>query len=363
MGGLLAGNLPVRPVGRATPAAPRTIPAHGPTTPPRRMKPAFARAEMPYRAPAEREPLRLAFVGQGTFFEACALTRDLPQLRTRFVEFRHGGNLGEMLAVLDGWRPHVVLVFRPEIVPAGAFADLDAATLGFLTEPLPRVAGGGVAHADLEARLDALRAVDPANFDRIVAFDPHIVGAADGVLPVWRSLPLPVDDRFYADPRRIEGRPRPMFVGRSTEHRENLLLPSKHAFDVLHAAFGVDAHRLDALMREHDIGINLHNEPYPSFENRVSLHLAAGHLVISEPLSPTHGLEPGIDFIEISTPHDLYAAIETCMQVPNAYHRVRVRGRQKAELFRASSVYPRIVHDLLLDLRAFGSPRLDAAGR
>ncbi len=46
-------------------------------------------------------------------------------------------------------------------------------------------------------------------------------------------------------------------------------------------------------MREHHVGINLHNEPYLPFENRVSLHLAAGHLVLSEPLDPLHG--PGRD--------------------------------------------------------------------
>ena len=126
---------------------------------------------------------------------------------------------------------------------------------------------------------------------------------------------------------------------------------------MLHVAFGVDAERLDAPMRAHDVGINLHNEPYPSFENRVSLHLAAGHLVLSEPLDPTHGLEPGIDYLEVSTPEHLHATIALLQRSPNAHHRVRVRGRMKAEGFRASRVYPRLVHDLLLDLRAFGTER------
>ena len=323
------------------------------STPP--TAPAFAREGLPYAAPAAGEALRLAFVGQGTFFEACALTRDQPDLATRFVEFRQGGDAGRLLAELTAWRPHVVLVFRPEIIPHGAFAGLDAATLGFLTEPLPRV--DGVAHEDLELRLKALRRVDPGNFDRIVAFDPRIVATAERVVPVWRSLPLPVDDRFYADVRPIRGRPRVMFVGRSTPYREQLLTAAKHSFDVLHVAFGVDAARLDALMREHHVGINLHNEPYPSFENRVSLHLAAGHLVLSEPLDPTHGLEPNIDYLEVGTAGELHARIELLQRFPDIHHRVRVRGRMKAESFRASRVYRRLVHDLLLDLRAFGTDR------
>lgn len=315
----------------------------------------FSRGRMPYPTPPLGAPLRLAFVGQGTFFEACALTGATPGLETRFVEFRQDGDPAPMLASLHGWRPHVVLVFRPEIVPPGLFADLPAATLGFLTEPLPRAAGPS--HPDLKARLKMLERVDPGNFDRIVAFDPNVVEAAERVLPVWRSLPLPVDDRYFADVVPIAGTPRVMFVGRSTEHRERLLTPSKHAFDLLHVAFGVDARRLDALMREHDVGINLHNEPYPSFENRVSLHLAAGHLVISEPLDPAHGLEPGIDFVEVGSPEALHDALALLQRFPNVHQRVRVRGRMKAEGFRASRVYPRLVHDLLLDVRAFGTAR------
>jgi hypothetical protein len=37
-----------------------------------------------------------------------------------------------------------------------------------------------------------------------------------------------------------------------------------------------------------------------------------------------------------------------------------VRGRRKAEQFRASRVYPRLVADLLADVRAFGSARVPA---
>jgi hypothetical protein len=315
----------------------------------------LSRGELPYPTPPAGAPLRLAFVGQGTFFEACAQTHDTSALATRFFEFRQDGDADRMLASVRAWAPHVVLVFRPEIVPRGLFEGLDAATLGFLTEPIPR--RGGLLHRDLGQRLHQLKKVDPGNFDRIVAFDPEIVPTAEEILPVWRSLPLPVDDRYFAEPALVEGRPRVMFVGRSTAHREQLLTPSKHSFDVLHVAFGVDAERLDVLMREHHVGINLHNEPYPSFENRVSLHLAAGHLVLSEPLDPTHGLEPGIDFIEVSTPPQLHDAIALLQRHPNVHHRVRVRGRAKAEGFRASRVYPRLVHDLLLDLRAFGTAR------
>ena len=296
--------------------------------------------------------LRVAFVGQGTFFEACSPTGRSGRLDGSFLEFRSGSDAELLLARLERLDPHVVVVFRPEIVPSGLFAGLRAASLGFLTEPLPRRQTG--VHADLERRLSELRQVDRGNFDRIVSFDPLIAQTADEVLPVWRSLPLPVADRFYAPVRPMPEHPRLLFIGRSTEHRERLLTPVKHAYDLLHIAFGLGASELADLLSRHEVGINIHNNPYPSFENRVCLHLAAGHLVLSEPLNPTHGLEPGIDFLEFDSAVGLFHQVERLRRFPGLWHRVRVRGRMKAEQFRASRVWPRVVHDLLADLEAFG---------
>jgi len=310
----------------------------------------------PYPTPASGTPLRLAFVGQSTFFEACALEQRSSRLRTTFVEFRAGGDADAMLSRVRAFAPHVVVAFRPEVLPAGAFARLDAAVLGFLTEPVPRTRGHR-AHPDLKRRRADLARMDPGNVDRLVAFDPLIVPTADAYMRVWRSLPLPVADRLYRPVRAPRGRPSILFLGRSTEHRERFLARPKAELDVVHAAFGIAGHELARLLDSHDIGVNLHNEPYPSFENRVCLHLAAGQLVVSETLSPTHGLEPDIDYLEVSEPDQLLAVLRTAVRFPRAYDRVRIRGRRKAEAFRASHVYPRLVSDLLLDLRAFGTER------
>ena len=296
-------------------------------------------------------PLRTAFVGQSTFFEVCALDRRAGGLEPRFFEFRQGGDAAALRAALQAFAPDVIAVFRPEILPPGALDGIGRARLGFLTEPIPRTRGA--AHPDLQRRLGELRAVDPANVHRVVAFDPLIADTATDVLPVWRSLPLPVSDRLYRPVGSSIGKPRVLFVGRSTEHREKMLIQAKHRFDVLHLAFGVHGERLEQEMSSHDVGINLHNEPYPSFENRVLLHLAAGHLVITEPLSPLHGLEPGLDIIEVSTPEGLFGILEHLHKFPGIYHRIRVRGRHKAEQYRASRVWPRLIVDLLADLEAF----------
>ena len=310
----------------------------------------------PYPVPRMGAALRLAFVGQATYFEACALHEESAKVVTRFFEFRAGADADAMLAQLTGFGPHVVVVFRPEILPPGIFGGLNAAVLGFLTEPVPRK-GGNRAHPDLKRRRAALAAMDTNNVDRLVAFDPLIAPTAEAYMPVWRSLPLPVADRLYAPVREPSGRPSILFVGRSTDHRERFLKRPKAELDVLHAAHGIGPAELSELVATHDIAVNLHNEPYPSFENRVCLHLAAGQLVVSETLSPTHGLEPDIDYLEAGDPEQLIAVLHAAVRFPQAYHRVRTRGRQKAEAFRASRVYPRLVGDLLRDLRAFGTNR------
>jgi hypothetical protein len=307
-------------------------------------------------ATAAKPPLRLAFVGQSLYFAACALEHPSGGVVPAFVDFRAGAKAEPMLAALREFDPDVVLVFRPEIVPDGAFAGVDALTVGFLTEPIPRTSGD--AHPDLERRLDDLRMVDAANFDRIVTFDPLIASTADPIVPIWRSLPLPVADRFFLAPERRSRVPRALFIGRSTEHREKLLGPAKHEYDLIHIAHGVADSKLIEFFGEVDIGLNVHNEPYPSFENRVCLYAAAGLIVVTEPLSPTHGLEPGIDYLEGHSPEELFNVLSDVCRDVDAYRRVRIRGRAKAERFRASRVYPELLADLLRDVAVFGRRRL-----
>ena len=171
-------------------------------------------------------------------------------------------------------------------------------------------------------------------------------------------MPLPVDDRFFAPVRRSSVPPRVVFVGRSTEHRENYLVEIKHLFDLVHMAHGVFGDRLLDLMRETDVGINLHNEPYPSFENRVSLHLAAGNLVDQRAAQSDARSRAGHRLHRGPPSEGPRSGPSSQIHAyPDVYRRVRIRGRRKAEAFRASRVYPRLVHDLLLDLEVFGTER------
>ena len=114
------------------------------------------------------------------------------------------------------------------------------------------------------------------------------------------------------------------------------------------------------MLADSDVQLNLHNNPYPTFENRVSIALAAGHLVISEPLSPSHGLAPGVDYLAIETPEEIGALVDRLIREPDAFLEVQRAGRAKAEDFRASRVYPELVREALADIAEHGSGRRDA---
>ncbi len=131
----------------------------------------------------------------------------------------------------------------------------------------------------------------------------------------------------------------------------------KHHHDLLHLAFGVGATELEQALAEHDVGINVHNEDYPSFENRVCLHLAAGHLVLSEWLSPAHGLEPGLDYIEITAPGSLCHAARDARRFPGCGtgSACGVGARRSSSAPRR--VWPRLLHDAIADVGAFGRAR------
>jgi hypothetical protein len=309
--------------------------------------------------------VKACFVGQREYFEQCSLLKPAGGVEPFFVDHRGGADPAPVRVALDEIRPDVVLVFRPETLPAGFLRGVAALTLGFNTEPIPRDASGEV-HPEQAFRLSELAQTDASQFDRIITFDPMGAPTAESAgIPVWRSVPLPVADHLYAQSLRPPARPpRVAFVGYSTDHREQWLTPVKHEFDVLHVvtglriAAGLDGSTTRELWGSIDVGINLHVGSFPSFENRVCLHLAAGHLVVSELLDPSHGLEAGIDYVQVRSPATLKHVIGAIRTDPDAFRSIRIRGHAKSESFRASRVFPRLFADFVADVRAFGTSRV-----
>lgn len=303
------------------------------------------------------ERLRLAFIGQKEYFGYTALRETAHGVEPRFFHLHHGGDIETVLPALRAFAPDVVLAYRPELFEAGAFAEVDAVTIGYLTEPLPRP--GSEPHTDQADRLRQLRAADPDNFDRVCSYDPHIEQAAGEVLEIWRSFPIPVaDSEFTTGPLRApKGAPVLLFSGRSTPHRNRYLDGLKKDFDVVHLAHGVTDERMAPFLAEADISINLHNHPYLNYENRVSHSMAAGLAVFSEPLSPRWGLVPGVDYVEVTDRSELYEATVAATAVPDSLRTMRLSARRKAERFRASRIWPALAREAIADVETFGGRR------
>jgi len=313
--------------------------------------------QRPFPLPPLGRPIRVLFIGQGTYFAASALHAPAGGIEPRFVDFRGGENLGEVTDALRVFRPHVIVAFRPELLPAGLLADAGAAVIGVAPDPLPRAGEGPYEGADWS--LQQLATTDPANIDRLIVCDAAGADTVPGELPLWRAMPLPVDDRLYRPLRPPGPTPRVVFIGHSTQHRESYLLSIKHDFDIGHYAHALTGEQLEAVLDAADVGLVLHSDRLPqAFEHQVLVHLAAGHLVISEPLSPTYGLEPNIDFVQVVDDDYFRQRVHQVVQNPTVFDRVRVRGRTKVEQFRASVVWPAVVADLFDDLAAFGTHRL-----
>jgi hypothetical protein len=248
----------------------------------------------------------------------------------------------------------VCVVFDPCSLGPGCVGELPGVTLGFLVgESDPTREPDSGEKAARGERVAAWRATLPL-LARAVTFDPALSGSSIEGKEVWRAVPASVSDLYYLPVRRLSGPPRAMSIGRSTRYREHRLLACKHHHDLLQVIHGVSGAPLLELLAAHDVGVHVPARAGGGYAHQVGIHLAAGQLLFSEELVPAHGLEVDIDFLQFDSPEGLVWSLERMASFPEMYQRVCVRGRMKAEQYRASRMFARLVHDLLADVAAFG---------
>ena len=286
------------------------------------------------------EPLRVAFIGPDVWLANCAPPVSTHALSvSRFPLGPAGGQ--DVLEAIRAMRPHVCVAFDPPVLAPGILGELPGASLGILVD--------GAASASPET-VGAL--------DRLVSFDPALTGTQVGSMDVWRAVPPPVSDVLFSEPRRPHHAPRAVSIGRESAHREAMLTPVKHHQDMLQLIHGVSGAELAEVLSGYDVGIHVHRDGGGGFGQQVGVHLASGHLLLSEHLAPAHGLERGIDFLQVDSADGLLWTLERLGRFPEMYHRIRVRGRLKAEQYRASRLFGRLLGDLLADIAAFGPAQL-----
>lgn len=79
-----------------------------------------------------------------------------------------------------------------------------------------------------------------------------------------------------------------------------------------------------------------------SFSYEAAIGFAAGKTVISEPMAPLWGFEPGIDYLEFSTPEELLRMIQSIERSPAQTRLMALRGQKKAAIFSAERIWRRL---------------------
>lgn len=295
----------------------------------------------PAPAQAGSRQLRVAFVGTRPWIDNCAPTLAANGIAPSRFELGMGESLERFVASLRSEHVDVTVVFDPSGLSPELLRELPGNTLGL--HPRPNV--------------DSKLAAVAGSLDRVASFFPSMTGVPAGETTLWRAIPPPVSDAVYGDVRRPRTGMKAMTVGRASDHRERMLLKAKHHHDLLQVVHGLSGDALIELLREYDIGVFVSPWPGGAYGAQIGMHLAAGQLLLAEAPTPAHGLERNIDYLHFDSADGLTWILDRLRRFPEMYHRIRVRGRLKAEQYRASRVFARIAHDLLADVHAFGSGR------
>jgi len=275
------------------------------------------------------EPLRAAFVGRASEVGHAVAAAPVEGLLASFIEHRAGNAPARVLAHVAEHAPQVVVVFGVDTLPAATVHAIGVPVVAWAVAP-DRPPG-------LEHHPDLPQA------------NPEFVAARAAAVDYARVIdrPLPVADELFTASPRSPGGPRALVIGHSSVRNELLLIDSKHRHEVLHIAGGLKGAALAAALAACDTAINVRDDEKPDFGPRVGLYLAAGLLLVSEPLHPPHGLVANRDHIEIRTSADLVDVLARVGADPAAFSAVREAGRRRAEAFRASRVYPELLAPLV----------------
>ncbi len=155
-------------------------------------------------------------------------------------------------------------------------------------------------------------------------------------------LPPPVNDSLYG--LRSAGNSAILNLGPPSVYAD-LFLETLHE-GVVTTLDLEDADSAVEQLASYSAGLGIGPDAGGGFPYQAAVHLAAGHALLAQRLFPLHGLESGIDYLDFTSPEELFHVIEYLKRSPEALHLMRFRGQQKAAYFRGSSVWPRVLERL-----------------
>ena len=294
---------------------------------------------------APDRPVRIAFIGQSIYFQQASIEREFYDANCIFIDYTKDADPTVSINEIRNFDPSITIVFRPDMCRDIEVALKGRFNIGYFTEPLPTEVHGD--SADLRRRLDALiesKLSDSQTYSMYVAYNPLIGHTLEQYFPIWQYVPIPVADTLFQlgnQQDELIDVSRGLFVGRVTPYRNKFLEPLKHSYSwtVLDNAYLVD-------LRPYSLALNLHNDTYPNFENRVLLHMALGQLVITERLEPSYDLGNGVTHIEFSGVSELEELIELLKLDSISFEGIRANGFAIAKNYSATKIWSRIFDDL-----------------
>ncbi|TAK79432.1 MAG: hypothetical protein EPO11_00025, partial [Gammaproteobacteria bacterium] len=178
---------------------------------------------------------------------------------------------------------NTIIMFRPEWFSYAKDAflkikQMGVRAIGYSTEPIPRKKSF-FNHKDLCVRYNNLKKSKELDWDLIVHFDE----VSENFLRQenFDKLivhPLPVSKVLFYPENNTEDFDF-CFLGRSTERREHFLMPLKMKYKLVHIAHGMVGEDARSIVKRSRYVINLHNEDYLNFENRVPQAIFCGKTV------------------------------------------------------------------------------------
>jgi hypothetical protein len=225
------------------------------------------------------------------------------------------------------------IFFRGELIPEEVLHSLNGLRVNLSSEPFPKIIDSNsiVYTEDSLSRFEFFLRIFNRPFDYIFHYDEISKSFFENQgIDLSGYFPFPIATEIIKPGESIKKWDM-FFSGRSTPHRDKFFGPLKRDFNFLHINHGVAGPDLLDFIHQCRVTLNVHAENEISWEPRTQFLIAAGSLLISEPLSPTCPLRPGIDFIEVNDPWKMYETCEQIITNYNTYKHIAENGRKRIE--------------------------------
>lgn len=286
---------------------------------------------------------RFVFLGQKIYFEKTTYHGVVNGMSSNFVPYTYGEKWDDAFSQISKIAPQVVVIYRPEVCDIDFLLALKEKylTVGFFTEPLPFT--GYEAEFDLVRRYSPFENYNFENCDLNISYNPVTCNVLSKTTKIAFSHPIPVSDDIFFDRKNQIVKANGIFIGRVTPARNEYLMALKHKFNLT----VIDHGELEEnFYHNYNIGLNLHSDSYPNFENRVLYHMAQSMIVLSQQVVPDYNMQHGKHYFVFETPEDLEILFSKIYNDIQSYTVVASNGHNFAKNYATSNFLKKLSFEI-----------------